>query len=97
MSGFTRNVLRAEGYFWRDDPSRFPLTTWHAVAMGEQRAACGFGPYGDRQTTQISETIACPDCLALVKPSVAHVLHFTADGMLAPHRPQRPAGTEGRA
>lgn len=80
----TQRILTAPGYWWRDDPSRFPRTTWHAVKQGEYAGACGFAPVGFRRTENTMHRIACPSCVALVHPTLVTELHFDHDGTLLP-------------
>lgn len=66
-------TLTMKGIFWRDDPSRFPRTTWHAsdwragdIQGGQWIALCGFAT-GQRRTSIISLEVACPECVQLVE------------------------------
>jgi hypothetical protein len=61
--GATMEILRTEGYWWRDTPALFPRSIWHAVPsdLSTRIGLCGAAT-GARQVARIPRAVACPEC-----------------------------------
>ena|SRR5947209_6528267 len=88
-----RPTMQAKGLSWRDDPARFPLTTWHAVDWraghieeGRWVALCGLKT-GARQTSSIPVEVSCPECVQVIEHQTSGYFCRRCFGALAADEP----------